>query len=116
MNSRKKIQCQITPTSEITICTALLPIFCVIKSKTDRHFLLSPPIPYVVPEKQAPPIIERVDQILNAQRADSDADTTSLEDEIDKLVYQLYNLTEDRLRLWREKNEKRSKDFHYLCT
>ena len=52
------------------------------------------PIPNVVPEKQTP-IIEFVDQILDAKRADSDADTSSLEDEIDKLVYDLYDLDDD---------------------
>ena len=99
MNSRKKIQCQITPTSETTRCTALLPIFCVIRSKTGHPSLLSPPIPYAVPEKKAPPIIEFVDQILYAKRADSDANTSSLENEIDKLVYELYNLTEDEITI-----------------
>lgn len=99
MNSRRKIQCQTTPTSETTRCTALSPIFCVIRSKTDHPSPLSLPIPYVVPEKQAPPIIERGDQILNAQRADSDTDTTSVENEVDKLVSELYNLTKNEIAI-----------------
>lgn len=56
------------------------------------------PIPNVVPKKQIP-IIEFVDQILDAKRTDSNADTSSLEDEIDKLVYELYNLTEDEIAI-----------------
>ncbi|MDE0638824.1 MAG: hypothetical protein OXI43_23535 [Candidatus Poribacteria bacterium] len=52
-----------------------------------------------MPEKQAPPITERVDQILNAKRADPDADTSSLKNEIDKRVYELYNLTEDEIAI-----------------
>ena len=54
------------------------------------------PIPDVAPDQQIP-IIEFVDQILDAKRADSDADTSDLENEIDKLVYKLYNLTEDEI-------------------
>ena len=49
------------------------------------------PIPDVAPEQQIP-IIELVDQILNAKRTDPDLDTSDLENEIDKLVSALYNL------------------------
>ena len=56
------------------------------------------PIPDVAPEEQIP-IIELVDQILDAMRADSEADTSDLENEIDKLVYELYNLTEDEIAI-----------------
>ena len=50
------------------------------------------PIPDVSPEQQAP-IIELVDQILDAKRTDSDADVCELENEIDQIVYSLYDLT-----------------------
>ena len=60
------------------------------------------PIPDVVPEQQTP-IIEFVDQILNAKRADSDADTYHFEKEIDKRVYELYNLTEDGIAIVEER-------------
>ena len=56
------------------------------------------PIPDVAPEQQIP-IIELVDQILDAKRANSDADTSNLENEIDTLVYELYNLTEDEIAI-----------------
>ena len=44
-------------------------------------------------------IEEIVDQILDAKQANPDADTSSLENEIDKLVYELYNLTEDEIAI-----------------
>ena len=59
------------------------------------------PIPDVAPEQQIP-IIELVDQILDAKRANSDADTSNLENEIDTLVYELYNLTEDEIAIVEE--------------
>ena len=54
------------------------------------------PIPDVSPEQQEP-IIELVDQILDAKRANLDADVCELEDEIDQLVSELYNLTPDEI-------------------
>ncbi len=56
------------------------------------------PIPDVAPEQQTP-IIKLVDQILDTKRTDPEADTSTLEDEIDKLVYELYNLTEDEIAI-----------------
>ena len=52
------------------------------------------PIPDVSPEKQAP-IIELVDQILDAKRTNPNADISNLENEIDQIVYLLYGLTAD---------------------
>ena len=54
------------------------------------------PIPDVKPEKQAP-IVALVEQILAAKKADKSAYITSLEAEIDCLVYALYGLTEDEI-------------------
>ena len=50
------------------------------------------PIPDV-PLEQQEPIIELVDQILDAKRTDPDADVSELENEIDQIVYLLYGLT-----------------------
>ena len=50
------------------------------------------PIPDVSPEQQAP-IIELVDRILVAKRADPDADVSQLESEIDRGVSDLYDIT-----------------------
>lgn len=54
------------------------------------------PIPSVSPEQQAP-IIELVDKILSAKEANPQVDTSVWEAEIDKLVYQLYGLTEEEI-------------------
>ena len=40
-----------------------------------------------------------IDQILTAKKADPNADTGALEQEIDKLVYELYNLTPDEIKI-----------------
>ena len=51
------------------------------------------PIPDITPAEQRP-FIRLVDQILEAKAADPDADTSELEQSIDKLVYDLYGLTD----------------------
>ena len=45
------------------------------------------------------PFINLVDQILSAKKANPQADTTALEAEIDQLVYELYGLTEEEIRI-----------------
>jgi hypothetical protein len=40
-----------------------------------------------------------VDQILSTKKTDPNADTSSLENEIDQLVYELYGLTEDEINI-----------------
>ena len=52
------------------------------------------PIPDVSPEEQAP-IIELVDQILDAKRTNPNTDVSDLENEIDEIVYLLYGITTD---------------------
>ncbi len=56
------------------------------------------PIPDVSPEQQEP-IIELVDQILDAKHTDPDADVSNLEDEIDQMVYLLYDLTPEEIAI-----------------
>ena len=56
------------------------------------------PIPDVTSEQQAP-IIEIVDRILAIKRSIPDADITALENEIDRVVYSLYNLTEEEIAI-----------------
>ena len=56
------------------------------------------PIPNTDSQQQAP-IIELVNQILAAKAADSNADTTALENEIDKRIYALYNLTKEDIAI-----------------
>lgn len=59
---------------------------------------------YELPVKKASldqqqPIIDLVDTILSTKRNDPEADTTALETQIDKLVYQLYDLTPEEIQL-----------------
>ena len=54
------------------------------------------PVPQISATKQRP-FITLVDSILTAKIANPKADTTKQEAEIDRLVYQLYNLTEPEI-------------------
>ena len=56
------------------------------------------PIPTATPEQQQP-IIDLVDKILAAKKADNTADTSAMEAEIDRLVYSLYGLTEEEIKI-----------------
>ena len=81
-------------------------LYAILNSSLVRWFLQSPhspmeegavelaPIPEV-PLAQQRPYIKLVDQILEAKSADSDADTSELEESIDWLVYDLYDLTDE---------------------
>ena len=62
-----------------------------------KHF----PIPSITDTNQhiAERIEMQVDKILEAKHINPNADTSILEDEIDKLVYELYNLTEDEIAI-----------------
>jgi hypothetical protein len=52
----------------------------------------------VSPNEQIP-FIHLVTQIIAAKKQDPNADTSALEKEIDQLVYQLYGLTEEEIRI-----------------
>ena len=54
------------------------------------------PIPEVNSVTQIP-IVNLVDRILAAKAADPAADTSALEGEIDRIVYELYGLTEEEI-------------------
>ena len=45
------------------------------------------------------PIVELVNKILEEKKQDPLSDTSLLEREIDKLVYNLYDLTEEEIRV-----------------
>jgi hypothetical protein len=66
-----------------------------------KAFLGSLPIPPITPSNK--PIVEQieqlVDKILNAKRQDPRADTTDYETQIDHLVYHLYSLTEEEIKI-----------------
>jgi len=60
------------------------------------------PIPTATPAQQQE-IITLVDKILATKKTDSSADTTALESKIDQLVYKLYNLTDEEIKIVEEK-------------
>lgn len=53
-------------------------------------------------DKDQQPIISLVDRILAAKRVDPEADTSDLENQIDELVYDLYDLTEPEKEIIRK--------------
>ena len=60
-------------------------------------------IPIIIPKKNELKRIENdVDQIINIKNQDPTADTTFLESEIDRMVYELYGLTDEEIRIVEE--------------
>jgi len=58
------------------------------------------PIPVMqITEEQEKPFEKLVQEILDLKKSNSSTDTTSLESEIDQLVYQLYGLTEEEIKI-----------------
>ncbi|EAI0691111.1 class I SAM-dependent DNA methyltransferase [Campylobacter coli] len=74
---------------------------------SDKGFLLSNqyvekfPIPKINSKNQkiADELINSVDEILKAKEQDKNANTQELESKINSLVYKLYNLTEDEIKI-----------------
>ncbi|MCV3371011.1 Eco57I restriction-modification methylase domain-containing protein [Campylobacter lari] len=74
---------------------------------SDKGFLLSNqyvekfPIPKINSknEKLANELVSLVDEILNLKEQDKNANTQELESQIDKIVYKLYNLTTDEIKI-----------------
>lgn len=64
----------------------------------DKEPLLNIPIS-VVTEGLQKPIINLVDQILNAKNANPQVNTIVLEREIDQRVYKLYDLTDKEIKI-----------------
>ena len=61
---------------------------------TKGHFI---PIYFVL--LQQVEIVELVNQIMYSKKCNSSADTSALESEIDSLLYQLYGLTEEEIKI-----------------
>jgi len=55
-------------------------------------------VPIVYP-KNTEPFIERVTKIIDSKKENPEADTTELEAQINQLVYQLYDLTEEEIKI-----------------
>ena len=64
----------------------------------NKHALEKLPVANI-PASQQQSFITLVEQILDAKHTDPDSDVSNLENEIDKLVYELYNLTEDEIAI-----------------
>lgn len=63
-----------------------------------KTYLEQLPIPTATSAQQQE-IIAIVDQILAAKKSDPFADTSALESQIDQLVYKLYNLTDEEIKI-----------------
>ena len=66
--------------------------------KLDKDPLLQIPLP-LMDNNIVPIMTQLVDRILSAKKANPQADTTAEEREIDRLVYKLYDLTEDEIKI-----------------
>ena len=53
----------------------------------------------MIAESQQQPIIDLVEKIVAAKAADPAADTSALEQGIDRIVYELYGLTEEEIAI-----------------
>ena len=67
--------------------------------QVDKEPLLGIPLPKAVPENIEKKIIGFVDEIIVAKKNNPDADTAELEYEVDKMVYKLYNLTVEEIKI-----------------
>lgn len=52
-----------------------------------------------ITESEQMPFINKIEQILSQKQENPKADTTSLEKEIDQMVYKLYDLTEEKIAI-----------------
>ncbi|UOR29341.1 class I SAM-dependent DNA methyltransferase [Helicobacter pylori] len=76
----------------------------------NKHALEKIPIPQITPENQklARKITDCAKAILEAKEKDPKANTQKLEKEIDALVYQLYHLTDEEIKIIEEGQEIKS--------
>ena len=63
-----------------------------------KQYFENLPIKLITPILQKP-FIKLADKILTAKKSDPKADTSALETECDRLVYQLYGLTEAEIKI-----------------
>ncbi len=107
---------------EIKYITALLNSKCIyfamrkfymgggIEGELKTNNLEKIPIPQITPQNQelADKITDGAKAILEAKEKDPKANTQKLEKEIDALVYQLYNLTDEEIKIIEEGQEIKS--------
>jgi site-specific DNA-methyltransferase (adenine-specific) len=63
-----------------------------------KQYVEQIPIPQIS-EKEQQPFIKLVDKILKIKKETPQADTESIENQINTLVYNLYNLTPDEIKI-----------------
>ncbi|GHR50814.1 hypothetical protein VN1263_05100 [Helicobacter pylori] len=75
-----------------------------------KAFIERLPIPKITPKNQelARKITDGAERILKVKEKDPKANTLDLEKEIDALVYQLYNLTDEEIKIIEEGQEIKS--------
>ena len=66
--------------------------------QVDKEPLMNIPLP-IVNDAEQKPIANVVEKIINLKKENPSADTSRLESEIDHLVYHLYGLTEEEIRI-----------------
>ncbi|UOR27939.1 class I SAM-dependent DNA methyltransferase [Helicobacter pylori] len=107
---------------EIKYITALLNSKCIyfamrkfymgggIEGELKTNNLEKIPIPQITPKNQelADKITDGAEQILKTKEKDPKANTQKLEKEIDALVYQLYHLTDEEIKIIEERQEIKS--------
>ncbi|EOH4337030.1 TaqI-like C-terminal specificity domain-containing protein, partial [Campylobacter jejuni] len=73
-----------------------------------KAFLEKLPIPKINSKNQklANELVNLVDEILKAKEQDKNANTQELENKINSLVYKLYNLTEEEIKIIENKEQK----------
>jgi len=57
------------------------------------------PMPDTISKEQENEIVEKVNKVIVLKKDDPTSDTTSLEQEIDQMVYELYGLTEEEIEI-----------------
>ena len=62
---------------------------------------------YPISAQEQIPFVQIVDEILTAKKGDRNADTSELEKAIDDLVYQLYGLTEEEIKIVEGANDRK---------
>ncbi|EGT6119895.1 class I SAM-dependent DNA methyltransferase, partial [Campylobacter coli] len=69
--------------------------------KIDKEPLLNIPIVTINSKNQkiADELINLVDEILKAKEQDKNANTSPLEEKINNMVYKIYNLTEEEIKI-----------------
>ena len=71
------------------------------RKRYTKQYVEQNPIP-IIEEKQQQPFIDKVDQILSLKKDNPAADTSALEREIDFMVYALYGLSEEEIKIVEE--------------